>query len=79
MAFTLAAFLCLTLVLAYMLQDGLGNFGVNSTPTSPAVTGTCEKIAKAISSKSQVYYPGRLRVLCLCAPPINMRSRLPGV
>src|SRR6266576_5974765 len=80
MAITLGtAYLCSVLVLrlAHALQDhsrfGLGNFAVYTPSPSPAnCEVTCEKIAKAISSKSQVFYPGELRVLRLyCALPID--------
>jgi hypothetical protein len=78
MAITLgAAFFCSALVLAHALQDcsrfGLGNFAVYTPSPSPAnCEVTCEKIAKVISSKSQVFYPGELRVLRLYyASPID--------
>jgi hypothetical protein len=68
-----AVFLCSTLVLTHALQDrsgfGLADFTVYTPSSSPAnFEVTCERIAKAISSKSQVFYPGELRVLRLyCA------------
>jgi hypothetical protein len=67
-----AALLCYALVLSHALQDHsgfcLGDFAIY-TPANCEVT--CEKIAKAISSKSQVFYPGEFRVLRLyCASPI---------
>ena len=63
MAITLgAAFLCSALVLAHTLQDhsrlGLGNFA--PLPSQADCEVTCEKIAEAISSRSQVFYPGEL-------------------
>ncbi len=87
-----AAFLCSALVLARALQDqvqghsrfGLGDFAL-STPSPTLANGepevTCEKIAKAISSKSQVFYPGEHRVLHLYRAPPNDSGglRLPGV
>ena len=57
-----AAFLCFSLVLAGAPQDrSRFGFAVSIPPLTevnrePEVT--CEKIAKAISSKSQVFYPG---------------------
>ena len=65
-----AAFLCSALVLAHALQDrfrfNLGDFAVYTPSPSPAnCEVTCEKIAVAFSSKSQVFYPGELRVLRL--------------
>ena len=71
MAITLGAvFLYFALVLAHALQDrsrfGLGNFAAYTPLPSLANRDiTCEKIAMAISSKSQVFYPGELRVLHL--------------
>jgi hypothetical protein len=79
MTITLGAFLCSALALAHALQDhfgsGLGDFAVYTPSPSPAnCEATCEKIAKAISSKSQVFYPGKIRVLHLyCATPIDSR------
>jgi hypothetical protein len=72
-----AALVCSALVLAHALQDHsrscLGDFAVYTPSPSPAnCEVTCEKIAKAISSKSQVFYPGELRVLRLyCASPAD--------
>jgi hypothetical protein len=66
------AFLCIALVLAEALQDhsrfSLGNFvayaqSQSSSPTDYKVT--CEKIAQSVSSASQVFYPGELRVVGL--------------
>jgi hypothetical protein len=78
MTITLGAFLCSALVLAHALQDhfgfGLGDldFAVYTPSPSPAnFEVTCENIAKAISSKSQVFYPGELHLYC--AIPIEDR------
>ena len=65
MAITLgAAFLCFALVLAHDLQDhsrlGPRNLAVYTLPSQANCEVTCEKTAKAISSKSQVFYPGEL-------------------
>ena len=85
MAITIGAtLLCSALVLAHTLQDhsrfGLGDLGVYSPSPSPAdCEVTCEKITKAISSKSQVYYPGELRLYCALASPIDVSLRFPGV
>lgn len=75
MAITLGAvFLCSALVLAHALQVhsvfALGDFAVHTQIPSPEVT--CENIAKVISSKSQVFYPGELCVLRLYyASPVD--------
>jgi hypothetical protein len=77
MAITLgAAFLCSALILAHALKDhsvfALGDLAVYTPSPSPAnCEATCENIAKAISSKSQVFYPGELRVPRLYASPID--------
>jgi hypothetical protein len=73
MAITLgAAFrvLCSALVLAYALQDhsvfAMADFAAYTPSLSQAnCEVTCKNIAKAISSKSQVFYPGELHVLRL--------------
>jgi hypothetical protein len=63
-------FLGCALVLAAALQDrsgfGLGNFVAYAQSTSPAdFKVSCEKIARSISSASEVFYPGELRVIGL--------------
>jgi hypothetical protein len=69
-----AAFLWYSLVLIVALQDqsrfSQGNFGVYAQSPSPAdyklkSTVTCEKIAQFVSSKSQVFYPGKLEIVGL--------------
>jgi len=70
-------FLCSALVLAHALQGhsrfGLGYLAVYSPSPYPAnCEVTCEKIVNAISSKSQVFHPGKLCVPRLhCASPID--------
>ena len=66
------AFLWHSLSLVAALQEqsrfGQGNFGAYTQSPSP-VDGklkiTCEKIARSISSKSQVFYLGELEVVGL--------------
>lgn len=74
--------LVLALALQYHFVFGSGDFGVY-TPSRPSPTNygiTCEKIAKVISSKSQVFYPGGLCVLRICCEsPVYLSFRLPGV
>jgi hypothetical protein len=63
------ALLCCALVLAEALQDSrfnLGNFVAYAQPPSPTdYKNTCDAIARSISSSSQVFYPGELRVIGL--------------
>ena len=65
------AFLWSALVLAAALQNrsrfGLGNFAAyaQSTSTQADFKASCEKIARSISSASQVFYSGELRVIGL--------------
>ncbi len=63
-----AAFLWCTFSLADALQDqsgfGLRNIDAYAQP-SPNYKVTCEKIARSISSKSQVFYPGERREVSL--------------
>jgi hypothetical protein len=79
-------FLWCALVLAAALQDrsrfGLGNFVVYAQSTSPAdIKVSCEKIAQSISSASQVFYSGELRVIGLlfCVTHSIGYFRFPGV
>ena len=60
----------LVLVLAEALQDHssfcTGSFGLYAqSPLSEGckITFTCEEIARSISPKSQVFYPGEIRVV----------------
>jgi hypothetical protein len=75
MAITLGtAFLCSALFLAHALQDHpvFSPRDFDTASPSPAnCEATCENIAKVISSKSIVFYPGKLRVLLYCASPID--------
>ena len=60
-----AAFLWYSLALIVILQ-GQGNFDAYAQSPSPAdgkLKLTCEKIARSISSKSQVFYPGELEAI----------------
>jgi hypothetical protein len=67
------AFLWYSLVLIVVaLQDqsrfSQGNFGVYTQSPSPAdykLKNTCEKIAQFVSSKTQVFYPGKLEIVSL--------------
>ena len=64
------ALLCCALVLAEALQDhsrfSLGNFvAYAQTPSPTDYKGTCDAIARSISSRSQVFYPGELRIIGL--------------
>ncbi len=55
-------------VLADALQDSrfnLENFGVCAQSSSSDYKVTCEKIARSISSKPQVFYPGEPRAVSL--------------
>jgi hypothetical protein len=67
-----AAFLWYSLVLIVAMQDqsrsSQGNFGAYAQSPSPAdytLKNTCEKIAQSVSSKSQVFYPGKLEIVSL--------------
>ena len=80
------AFLWYFLALIAALQEqsrfGLGNFDAYAQSSSPAggkLKITCEKIARSISIKSQVFYSGELEVAGLwCMQPI-LAFRFPGV
>ena len=79
------AFLWYSLALIAALQEQSrffqGNIGAYAQSPSPAdgkLKITCEKIARSISSKSQVFYPGELSsVSGVCNPPWFFR--FPGV
>jgi hypothetical protein len=68
-----AAFLWYSLVLIVALQDqsrfSPGNFGTYARSPSPTdflkLKITCEKIAQSISSKSRVFYPGKLEIVSI--------------
>jgi len=67
-----STFLWHSLALIVALQEqsrfGLGSFDAyaqSPSPTDGKLKTTCEKIARSISSKSEVFYPGKLEVVCL--------------
>jgi hypothetical protein len=79
------ALLCCALVLAEALQDhsrfSLGSLVAYAQSPSPTdYKGTCDAIARSISSRSQVFYPGRFESSASSVHhPMIYVFRFPGV